>query len=123
MKLDIIGDIHGCFDEFQQLTILLGYDWESGIPIHREGRMLAFVDPGADQPAHYPTLLNSDQVMGFRDKSVRKYSKNHRRVHPVGAVVRELSCRAPNSPAPRCARNCGHIGPCSCLQDGSGYRP
>lgn len=30
----IIGDIHGCFDEFKKLTTQLGYDWESGIPIH-----------------------------------------------------------------------------------------
>lgn len=49
MKLDIIGDIHGCFDEFKQLTILLGYDWESGIPIHRGGRMLAFVGDLTDR--------------------------------------------------------------------------
>jgi protein phosphatase len=49
MNLDIIGDIHGCFAEFQQLTIQLGYDWESGIPIHPEGRMLAFVGDLTDR--------------------------------------------------------------------------
>lgn len=32
MKIDIIGDIHGCFKEFEDLTTKLGYDWESGIP-------------------------------------------------------------------------------------------
>ena len=27
MKYDIIGDIHGCFQEFQNLTEKLGYNW------------------------------------------------------------------------------------------------
>ncbi len=43
MKIDIIGDIHGCFTEFQQLTKQLGYSWESGDPIHPDGRILGFV--------------------------------------------------------------------------------
>lgn len=31
MKYDIIGDIHGCFQEFQDLTTKLGYSWASGL--------------------------------------------------------------------------------------------
>ncbi|MGJ7919604.1 bis(5'-nucleosyl)-tetraphosphatase PrpE [Neobacillus sp. LXY-4] len=49
MKLDIIGDIHGCFTEFKKLTELLGYDWEEGIPIHKQGRKLAFVGDLTDR--------------------------------------------------------------------------
>ncbi len=49
MKLDIIGDIHGCFDEFSSLTKKIGYNWESGIPIHPEGRKLAFVGDLTDR--------------------------------------------------------------------------
>ncbi|MBS4188899.1 bis(5'-nucleosyl)-tetraphosphatase PrpE [Bacillus sp. FJAT-49705] len=49
MKLDIIGDIHGCFDEFQELTILLGYDWKKGYPIHQDTRKLAFVGDLTDR--------------------------------------------------------------------------
>ncbi len=30
MKLDIIGDIHGCFHEFHELTLKLGYQWKHG---------------------------------------------------------------------------------------------
>jgi protein phosphatase len=60
MKLDIIGDIHGCYDEFQQLTIQLGYDWESGIPIHPEGRMLAFVGDLTDRG---PASLRVAQIV------------------------------------------------------------
>ena len=42
MKIDIIGDIHGCYEEFYNLTIKLGYDWSSGYPIHDQ-RKLGFV--------------------------------------------------------------------------------
>ncbi|TKC18305.1 bis(5'-nucleosyl)-tetraphosphatase PrpE [Robertmurraya kyonggiensis] len=49
MKLDIIGDIHGCFDEFQELTKRLNYDWSRGIPIHPQGRRLAFVGDLTDR--------------------------------------------------------------------------
>lgn len=49
MKLDIIGDIHGCFDEFKRLTEKLGYGWNEGIPSHSQGRMLAFVGDLTDR--------------------------------------------------------------------------
>lgn len=49
MKLDIIGDVHGCYDEFQELTRALGYRWEEGIPIHPEQRTLAFVGDLTDR--------------------------------------------------------------------------
>ncbi|WP_050182190.1 bis(5'-nucleosyl)-tetraphosphatase PrpE [Domibacillus robiginosus] len=49
MKLDIIGDIHGCFDEFHMLTLTLGYNWDDGIPVHPDGRGLAFVGDLTDR--------------------------------------------------------------------------
>lgn len=49
MQLDIIGDIHGCYEEFQNLTIELGYNWEDGYPIHPKGRKLAFVGDLTDR--------------------------------------------------------------------------
>ncbi|RSD29425.1 bis(5'-nucleosyl)-tetraphosphatase PrpE [Mesobacillus subterraneus] len=49
MKLDIIGDIHGCLIEFEELTKKLGYWWDSGIPVHPEGRLLAFVGDLTDR--------------------------------------------------------------------------
>src|SRR5690554_3742032 len=48
MKLDIIGDIHGCFQEFEELTKKLAYSWESGIPLHID-RKLAFVGDLTDR--------------------------------------------------------------------------
>ncbi|WP_409291836.1 bis(5'-nucleosyl)-tetraphosphatase PrpE [Peribacillus sp. SCS-37] len=52
MKLDIIGDIHGCYDEFHRLTVSLGYSWKEGIPVHPDGRRLAFVGDLTDRGPH-----------------------------------------------------------------------
>ncbi|CAM3769084.1 bis(5'-nucleosyl)-tetraphosphatase PrpE [Mesobacillus thioparans] len=49
MRLDIIGDIHGCYAEFAELTQKLGYDWGSGLPVHPDGRQLAFVGDLTDR--------------------------------------------------------------------------
>ncbi|RFU68008.1 bis(5'-nucleosyl)-tetraphosphatase PrpE [Peribacillus saganii] len=49
MKLDIIGDIHGCYQELYDLTVKLGYSWESGLPFHPDGRKLAFVGDLTDR--------------------------------------------------------------------------
>lgn len=49
MKLDIIGDIHGCYDELIQLLTKLNYSFRDGIPIHEEGRKVAFVGDAMDR--------------------------------------------------------------------------
>lgn len=49
MKIDIIGDIHGCFNEFKALTEKLGYKWETGIPLHKDDRVLGFVGDLTDR--------------------------------------------------------------------------
>lgn len=46
---DVIGDIHGCYDEFVELTKKLGYSWEKNIPIHPANRMLVFVGDLTDR--------------------------------------------------------------------------
>ncbi|WP_374722670.1 bis(5'-nucleosyl)-tetraphosphatase PrpE [Peribacillus tepidiphilus] len=49
MKIDIIGDIHGCYEEFKSLTQKLGYGWDKAYPLHPEGRKLAFVGDLTDR--------------------------------------------------------------------------
>lgn len=49
MKVDVIGDVHGCFEEFEVLTRVLGYDWSSGVPIHPSNRKLSFVGDLTDR--------------------------------------------------------------------------
>jgi len=48
MNLDIIGDIHGCFEEFKKLTECLNYEWVNNIPLHPD-RKLAFVGDITDR--------------------------------------------------------------------------
>lgn len=52
MKIDIIGDIHGCYHEFTQLTAKLGYIWTNGLPAHPQGRKLAFIGDLTDRGPH-----------------------------------------------------------------------
>lgn len=49
MKLDIIGDIHGCYAELVSLTKELGYKWSTGVPIHSDNRQLAFIGDLTDR--------------------------------------------------------------------------
>ena len=72
MKLDIIGDIHGCFDELKELTIQLGYNWDDGnIPIHKDGRKLAFVGDLTDRGPH--SLKVAEIVWNLVDKGFAYY--------------------------------------------------
>ncbi|MDQ0230626.1 bis(5'-nucleosyl)-tetraphosphatase PrpE [Metabacillus malikii] len=57
MSIDIIGDIHGCYKEFESLTLQLGYDWGSGIPVHPDKRKLSFVGDLTDRgPESIPVI-------------------------------------------------------------------
>lgn len=49
LKIDIIGDIHGCLNELHDLTVKLGYSWDTGIPIHKGDRVLGFVGDLTDR--------------------------------------------------------------------------
>jgi diadenosine tetraphosphatase ApaH/serine/threonine PP2A family protein phosphatase len=49
MKLDIIGDVHGCIDELHLLFQKLGYQLENDVYIHPEGRTPAFVGDITDR--------------------------------------------------------------------------
>ncbi|WNB90588.1 bis(5'-nucleosyl)-tetraphosphatase PrpE [Bacillus sp. NEB1478] len=49
MKYDIIGDIHGCFDEYKLLTEKLGYVWNNGLPRHNDARKLVFLGDLTDR--------------------------------------------------------------------------
>ncbi|MFU0788583.1 bis(5'-nucleosyl)-tetraphosphatase PrpE [Virgibacillus proomii] len=52
MKIDIIGDIHGCFEELEQLFFKLGYKKEQGIFVHPEQRTPVFVGDITDRGPH-----------------------------------------------------------------------
>ncbi|WP_078555155.1 bis(5'-nucleosyl)-tetraphosphatase PrpE [Bacillus alkalicellulosilyticus] len=66
---DVIGDIHGCFSEFKQLTLELGYEWATGIPIHPRGRMLAFVGDLTDRGPDSVSVIKTVCQLVSEDKA------------------------------------------------------
>jgi protein phosphatase len=70
MKVDVIGDIHGCFDEFRNLTEKLGYNWGKGLPQHPDGRKLAFVGDLTDRG---PLSLKMISVVASLQKEKEAY--------------------------------------------------
>lgn len=88
MKYDIIGDVHGCFDELIQLLNKLGYSNEKdGIFRHEEGRTLIFVgditDKGPDSQMCLDLVLNQvmhgpdKMIMGNHDDKIYRYFKGN----------------------------------------------
>lgn len=77
MKLDIIGDIHGCFMEFKQLTEKLGYEWDSGIPVHPQGRKLAFVGDLTDRGPHSLKVIEVIYELAVSKKIAYYVPGNH----------------------------------------------
>lgn len=71
MKLDIIGDVHGCFHEFHELTVKLGYDWKQDIPVSPEGRKLAFVGDITDRGPQSLKMINT--VYGLVQQDLAYY--------------------------------------------------
>jgi protein phosphatase len=59
VKIDIIGDIHGCYDEFIALTKKLNYEWNNDIPLHKDRRLLAFVGDLTDRGPQSLKVINT----------------------------------------------------------------
>ncbi|OLP64837.1 Bis(5'-nucleosyl)-tetraphosphatase PrpE [Bacillus pumilus] len=49
MKFDMIGDIHGCYEELLILIDKLGYKLKDGLPVHPDQRTLALVGDLTDR--------------------------------------------------------------------------
>ncbi|MFC4620141.1 bis(5'-nucleosyl)-tetraphosphatase PrpE [Camelliibacillus cellulosilyticus] len=49
MFYDIIGDVHGCFEECQRLFEALGYEWKERLPVHKRGRKPIFLGDITDR--------------------------------------------------------------------------
>lgn len=77
MKIDIIGDIHGCFHELKELTIKLGYQWETGIPIHPSERILGFVGDLTDRGPESLKIIDIVWRLGIENKLAYYTPGNH----------------------------------------------
>ncbi|SET15830.1 protein phosphatase/bis(5'-nucleosyl)-tetraphosphatase (symmetrical) [Oceanobacillus limi] len=57
MKVDIIGDVHGCYDELCNLFMELGYHRQGEVFVHQDGRIPIFVGDITDRgPASIQTI-------------------------------------------------------------------
>ena len=76
MKVDIIGDIHGCYQELLVLIKKLGYLKQQSVFIHPQGRNLAFVGDATDRG---PESLNVLRLLfALQDAGILYYSPgNH----------------------------------------------
>jgi protein phosphatase len=54
---DIVGDVHGCYDELRTLLDKLGYSVEEYVVRHPEGRRLVFVGDLVDRGPDSPNVL------------------------------------------------------------------
>lgn len=77
MKLDIIGDVHGCFHELQELTLKMGYQWETGVPLHPDGRMLGFVGDLTDRGPESLKVIDVVWQLVMEEKKAYYTPGNH----------------------------------------------
>lgn len=77
MKIDVIGDIHGCFDEFVALTKKLGYEWTNKVPIHPKGRKLAFVGDLTDRGPNSLRMTEIVWTLVYKEKAAFYVPGNH----------------------------------------------
>ncbi|RFU64152.1 bis(5'-nucleosyl)-tetraphosphatase PrpE [Peribacillus glennii] len=77
MQIDIIGDIHGCFEEFMALTEKLGYMWDSGVPVHPSGRILAFVGDLTDRGPFSLKVIDAVHELVVQQKLALYSPGNH----------------------------------------------
>ncbi|MFD3447355.1 bis(5'-nucleosyl)-tetraphosphatase PrpE [Microbacteriaceae bacterium 4G12] len=76
MEYDVIGDIHGCFEELVTLTKDLGYTWEEGRPIHPH-RKLAFVGDITDRGPYSLRTVELIWELVIRQKEAYYSPGNH----------------------------------------------
>jgi protein phosphatase len=86
-KVDIIGDIHGCYDELIGVFKLLGYTFNNEIFIHEEGRKPIFVGDYIDRGMYPEKVLEllmrmHEQhlcycVLGNHDDKLLRYLKGN----------------------------------------------
>ncbi|WP_077297322.1 bis(5'-nucleosyl)-tetraphosphatase PrpE [Virgibacillus pantothenticus] len=78
MKIDVIGDVHGCLEELEQLFYKLGYKKEQGIFIHpNQQRIPVFVGDITDRGPHSLKVISLVYHMVVTQKRARYVPGNH----------------------------------------------
>lgn len=69
MSYDIIGDIHGCYEECLALMKKLGYDTSQPIPVHPKKRQIVFVGDITDRGPHSLHMITLVSTMVQKNKA------------------------------------------------------
>ncbi|MEN2767624.1 bis(5'-nucleosyl)-tetraphosphatase PrpE [Ornithinibacillus xuwenensis] len=77
MKIDVIGDIHGCFDELCTLFLELGYKKERNFFVHQDGRIPVFVGDLTDRGPASIKVMELVYEMVVQQKKARYVPGNH----------------------------------------------
>lgn len=77
MHIDVIGDIHGCFDECCELFKKLGYKKNNGIFIHPENRIPIFVGDITDRGPASIQVIQLVYRMVVEDNRAKYVPGNH----------------------------------------------
>ncbi|UOQ43418.1 bis(5'-nucleosyl)-tetraphosphatase PrpE [Halobacillus salinarum] len=77
MKVDIIGDVHGCLTELKQLFSELGYYWKNGLPVHPEGRTPVFLGDITDRGPDSIHCIRIVYQLVVKTKRARFVPGNH----------------------------------------------
>ncbi|WP_099157114.1 bis(5'-nucleosyl)-tetraphosphatase PrpE [Virgibacillus ndiopensis] len=77
MKIDVIGDIHGCLEELHDLFYTLGYQKETNIFIHPEGRIPVFLGDITDRGPKSIEVIKLVCEMVLQRKKAKYVPGNH----------------------------------------------
>lgn len=99
---DVIGDVHGCADELENLLGVLGYRNEDGVFVHPDGRRAVFLgdltDRGPDSLRVLEIVMKMTQsgnaycVLGNHDDKLMRYLKGNpvRTINGLETTVKEF---------------------------------
>ncbi|MFB4169791.1 bis(5'-nucleosyl)-tetraphosphatase PrpE [Virgibacillus sp. JSM 102003] len=77
MSIDVIGDVHGCMEELQELFHALGYKYEQHIFVHPDGRIPVFLGDITDRGPHSIGLIKLVYDMVIVHKKAHYVPGNH----------------------------------------------
>lgn len=77
MKYDVIGDIHGCFDELQELLGKLGYNQKNNKLIHTERRIPVFLGDLTDRGPSSIKVIDFVYDLVVNQKAAKYVPGNH----------------------------------------------
>ncbi|WP_405103183.1 bis(5'-nucleosyl)-tetraphosphatase PrpE [Oceanobacillus sp. FSL H7-0719] len=77
MKIDVIGDVHGCMDELHSLFQKLGYEYKNNIYLHPAERIPVFAGDLTDRGPESLEVIRLVYRMVIKEKKAKYVPGNH----------------------------------------------